>query len=329
LDLVGHLKDERTLRCAREAILACRKAAATLILVDHSDNVPPGITSLVTRIDLSPPRPEEIESIIRSTLRELNDEQRISISISRKGLDTIIRNLAGLTRIQVRQIVLDAVCDDKRFDESDLQYILVAKRRMMGDGLLEFVEAPTDLDQIGGLARLKTWLAQRERALSPEAQQFGLVAPRGLLLLGVQGAGKSLAAKAVATAWGRPLLRLDPGTLYDRYIGESEKRLRNSLKQAEMIAPVVLWIDEIEKGFAGAASQSVDGGLSKRMFGTLLTWMQEHRAPVFLIATANDVEALPPELLRKGRFDEIFCRSPADGSAKADLCHPPQKAWPG
>src|SRR5207248_11293480 len=121
-----------------------------------------------------------------------------------------------------------------------------------------------------------------------------------------QGAGKSLAAKAVATAWRRPLLRLDSGALYDRYIGESERRLREALRQAERMAPVVLWIDEIEKGFASAASLSSDGGLSKPMFGTLLTWMQEHAAPVFLIATANDIEALPPEMLRKGRFDEIF-----------------------
>ena len=125
-------------------------------------------------------------------------------------------------------------------------------------------------------------------------------------MLGVQGAGKSLCAKAIATAWQRPLLRMDVGALYDRYVGESERRLRDSLGQAEAMAPIVLWIDEIEKAFASAASQSTDGGLSKRMFGTLLTWMQEHTAPVFLVATANDIEALPPELLRKGRFDEIF-----------------------
>src|SRR3954468_5657057 len=125
-------------------------------------------------------------------------------------------------------------------------------------------------------------------------------------MLGVQGAGKSLAAKAVATAWQRPLLRMDVGSLYDKYIGQSERQLREALRQAEMMSPIVLWIDEIEKGFASAASESTDGGLSKRMFGSLLTWMQEHTAPVFLIATANDIEALPPELLRKGRFDEIF-----------------------
>jgi SpoVK/Ycf46/Vps4 family AAA+-type ATPase len=125
-------------------------------------------------------------------------------------------------------------------------------------------------------------------------------------MLGVQGGGKSLSAKAVASSWQRPLLRMDVGALYDKYIGESESRLRDALRQAEMMSPIILWIDEIEKAFASAASQSTDGGLSKRMFGTLLTWMQEHDSPVFLIATANDIEALPPELLRKGRFDEIF-----------------------
>lgn len=152
----------------------------------------------------------------------------------------------------------------------------------------------------------KRWLAQRQTAISAEAIRFGISSPRGVLMLGVQGAGKSLSAKAVATAWGRPLMRLDPGVLYDRYIGESERRLRDALKQAEAMAPIVLWIDEIEKGFASAASVSTDGGLSKRMLGTLLTWLQEHKAAVFTIATANDIAALPPELLRKGRFDEIF-----------------------
>ncbi len=142
--------------------------------------------------------------------------------------------------------------------------------------------------------------------MAGEAREFGIEPPRGVLLLGVQGAGKSLCAKAVAAAWGTPLFRLDPSALYDRYIGESERRLRETLIQAEQMAPIILWIDEIEKGFASAAGQSTDGGLSRRMFGTLLTWMQDHRSPVFLIATANDIEALPPELLRKGRFDEIF-----------------------
>src|SRR6185295_15551262 len=186
-------------------------------------------------------------------------------------------------------------------------------------GLLEYIESPTDLSEIGGLEKLKAWLCQRQDALSDEAEAFGIPPPRGVLMLGVQGAGKSLSAKAVATAWQRPLLRMDPGVLFDRFIGESERRLRDALKQAEMMAPVILWIDEIEKGFASAASQSVDGGLSKRMFGTLLTWMQEHKAPVFLIATANDIEALPPELLRKGRFDDIFFIDLPNLEARAEI----------
>jgi SpoVK/Ycf46/Vps4 family AAA+-type ATPase len=190
---------------------------------------------------------------------------------------------------------------------SDLNAVLARKRQLVSDGgALEYVESPATIDDVGGLVHLKSWLAARERSFGDDAASFGLTPPRGVLLLGVQGAGKSLCAKAIATAWGRPLLRLDPGTLYDRYVGESERRLRDALRQAEAMAPIVLWIDEIEKGFASAAAQSTDGGLSQRMFGTLLTWMQDHAAPVFLVATANNIDALPPELLRKGRFDEIF-----------------------
>jgi SpoVK/Ycf46/Vps4 family AAA+-type ATPase len=219
----------------------------------------------------------------------------------------MVRNLRGLTRRQAEQIIIDIVADDQRLDSDDVNTIMAHKRRRLHhDGVLEYVEAPVDLSEIGGLKSLKNWLEQRKHSLSDEADKFGLSAPRGVLLLGVQGAGKSLSDKAIASAWQRPLLRLDPGALYDRFIGESERRLRSALHQAEMMSPIVLWIDEIEKGFASAASRSVDGGLSQRMFGSLLTWMQEHAAPVFLIATANDIEALPPELLRKGRFDEIF-----------------------
>jgi len=156
------------------------------------------------------------------------------------------------------------------------------------------------------MRNLKRWLKQRKDVFSAAARAFGITPPKGVLMLGVQGAGKSLCAKAIATAWQQPLLRMDPATLYASFIGESERNLREALRQTEMMSPVVLWIDEIEKAFASAASRSADGGLSQRMFGTLLTWLQEHQAPVFCVATANDIEALPPELLRKGRFDEIF-----------------------
>jgi AAA+ superfamily predicted ATPase len=307
LDLAGHLGDERTLRALRDVVHKFRALGSRLMLIDHEDQLPDVIAAEAVRFDISLPDEAELERLIRNTLRSIRERSHIEARLSRKDLQTIIRNLRGLTRRQAQQIIIDAATEDQRFDSSDINTVLAHKRRRLAhDDVLEYVEAPVDLDQIGGLNQLKCWLAARHDALSDEAREFGLTAPRGILLLGVQGAGKSLSAKAIATAWGRPLLRLDPGALYDRYIGESERRLRQALKQAEMMSPIVLWIDEIEKGFASAASHSVDGGLSQRMFGRLLTWMQEHEAPVFLVATANDIDALPPELLRKGRFDEIF-----------------------
>ncbi len=307
LDLAGHLRDTRTLRLLRDLIHRFRQLSSHLVMIDHRDELPAVVAAEATRFEISLPDENELELIIRDTLRRMHREQRIEVDISRKGLRTIIRNLRGLTRRQAEQIIIEAVIEDRRFDASDINTVLAGKRRALhAGGLLEYVEAPVDLSEIGGLRRLKNWLKQRRDAMSAEAARFGLGAPRGVLMLGVQGAGKSLCAKAIATAWHRPLLRMDVGALYDRYVGESERRLRDALQQAEMMAPIILWIDEIEKAFASAASRSTDGGLSQRMFGSLLTWMQEHEAPVFLVATANDIEALPPELLRKGRFDEIF-----------------------
>lgn len=308
LDVACHLSDDRTLRALRETIAAFRERGSSLILIDHDDKLPPIVAAEATRTELSLPSAAELEKIIRTTLRRLGRENKvIEAKLSKRDLQTILRNLSGLTRRQAEQIIIDIVSEDRKLDADDINAILAHKRqRLHYDGVLEYVEAPVDLKEIGGLKSLKGWLEHRRNSLSDEAVEFGLQPPRGVLLLGVQGAGKSMSAKAVATAWQRPLLRLDPGALYDRYIGESERRLRDALRQAEMMAPIVLWIDEIEKGFASAASRSVDGGLSQRMFGSLLTWMQAHTAPVFLIATANDIDALPPELLRKGRFDEIF-----------------------
>lgn len=307
IDLVGHLGDERTLRALRDVIHRFRDTERCLVLLDHRAGLPEVITAGVTTLELSLPGEKDLEQIIRRTLRRLHRESPVHAKLKRKDLDTIIRNLRGLNRTQAEQIITDCVTEDRTLDATDINKVLAYKRkRLHQDGVLEYVEAPVDLSTIGGLANLKRWLKQRENIFSEQAAEFGLESPRGVLMLGVQGAGKSLCAKAIATAWQRPLLRLDPGVLYDRYVGESERRLRSALRQAELMAPIILWIDEIEKGFASAASQSTDGGLSQRMFGTLLTWMQEHEAPVFLIATANNIDALPPELLRKGRFDEIF-----------------------
>jgi ATP-dependent 26S proteasome regulatory subunit len=308
LDLPGHLKDERTLRVLREAIDQMERIGGMLVLIHTNGELPPAISSVATVFDISFPDKTELEKILRDTVREIAAGRQIQVNLSKQGLSSIVRNLQGLNRRQAKRVLIDAICDDCRLDESDVNKVLVGKRQALaGAGILQYVESPVDLNEVGGLARLKEWVLQRKPAMeSDDAIQFGLTPPRGLLMLGVQGAGKSLAAKAVATAGQLPLLRMDVGSLYDQYVGQSEKRLRDALRQAEMMSPVVLWIDEIEKAFASAASESTDGGLSRRMFGALLTWMQERTAPVFLIATANDIDALPPELLRKGRFDEIF-----------------------
>ncbi len=318
LDISQHLLDEKIiLRAWRELYHACcmdnpSGSGTAIVMIDHHDAAPPIVRTLAATVEVPLPSEEQIESIVRTTLRSIARDLQTSgrtlkADVSKADAATLMRNLRGLTAGQIRRIVREVTLTDREFSSEDLPAIMVAKRKLLqNDGVLEPVESPASLDSIGGMNVLKRWLKQREVTFGDEAKDLGLLPPRGVLLLGVQGAGKSLCAKAIATAWGRPLMRLDAGALYDRYIGESEKRLRNALQQAEMMAPVVLWIDEIEKAFAGAASTSTDGGLSRRMFGTLLTWMQEHREPVFLAATANDIEALPPELLRKGRFDEIF-----------------------
>lgn len=312
LDLADHLAEPIAARALREVIEAFEsrlgtRDAAHVAMIDHRDDVPAPIAAASTLIRPALPDDAEIEAIIRRTIREMHREAPIETPVTPAVFRAFVENLRGLSRRQVRQLVAAAVGNDRRLTAEDLDSILRAKRDLLsGLGVLAPVDTPASLEDIGGLSRLKQWVTHRARAFTPEAVAAGLSAPRGVLLLGVQGSGKSLAAKAIATAWRRPLLRLDPGALYDRFVGESERRLRDALHQAEAMAPAVLWIDEIEKGFASAASRSVDGGLSQRMFGALLTWMQERTASVFVVATANDIDALPPELLRKGRFDEIF-----------------------
>lgn len=325
-DLAEQLKDTVNLRAFRDLLEVFRSgqvgsgitgatgvvSRSAVLMVDHESDVPPVIGASSALYEVRGPDDEEIRAIVKSVVRSIASDGKGRIELRLKGgeeafLEALVQNLRGLTRRQMRQLVAEIVATDRVLSDDDLAMVQRGKRQMLrGAGVLEFVEAPTSMDQIGGLAKLKQWLGHRERSFSAAARAAGLVPPRGVLLLGVQGAGKSLAAKAIATAWKRPLMRLDPGALFDKYIGETERKLRDALGQAEAMSPVVLWIDEIEKGFASAAAESTDGGVGRRMFGTLLTWMQEHRAPVFLVATANDIGALPPELLRKGRFDEIF-----------------------
>ncbi|MFI4883316.1 MAG: AAA family ATPase, partial [Phycisphaerales bacterium JB064] len=297
LDLGHHVQDVKVARALREALFRANDQAQLFVLIDHERITEPVLRQYSAEFEIHPPDVEEIERLVRTQLRAHHRHSPIEVDVKRSEWEAMIRNLRGLTRRQIRNIVAEVVRDDHRFDSNDLPRIIARKREYVrADGLLEFIDAPIALEDIGGLKTLKKWLSTRLLTTEAEADEHGLDAPRGVLMLGVQGAGKSLCAKAISAAWKRPLLRLDATALYDRYVGESESRLRSALRQAELMAPIILWIDEIEKGFAAMGSTSGDGGLSRRMFGSLLTWMQEHREPVFMVATANDIESLPPEL---------------------------------
>ena len=232
-------------------------------------------------------------------------------------LDVVVQTLRGLTSEEVIRVLSEVIYEDYVLDQSDLPRLVEAKRtRLAATGCLESIVVDVSPDEIGGLRSLKRWLNQRHNGFSGKGQGFGLEPPRGILLLGVQGCGKSLCAKVVASAWRMPLVRMDPGALYQKFVGETEARLREALEQAEAMAPVVFWIDEIEKAFASASADSADGGLSQRMFGTLLSWMQDHRHPIFLIATANDIERAAAGTDAEGPLRRnLFRRSARTGAA--------------
>ena len=279
-----------------------------LILLDE-DALHPRIRRLGVPWRPGLPDTDELESIVRRTYQQMQRSvsSDVSASLKKSEFSQLVLNLRGLTRTEAQRVVESVILDDHSLCSNDLQRVIDAKRRLLESaGSLESMTIDFDINEVGGLNGLKSWLEERRGGFTEKARDFGIQPPRGVLMLGVPGCGKSLCAKAVAADWKMPLLRLDPGVLYQKYVGESENQLRLAIQQAEAMAPVVLWIDEIEKAFASASSSSADGGLSQRMFGTLLSWMQDHREPIFIVATANDISALPPELMRKGRFDEVF-----------------------
>ncbi len=308
MDLCSHLAREPLLvRGLREFVQSRRSAQQTIVLIDTDTTLPDSLTRWATPVVFPMPDEEEIESILRATFQDLGRFSKLESGLKRSDLQQVVSIMRGLTANQVRLAVARALMDDNRIDAADIPRFLDIKQEMIREGgLLEYVDASLRFDDLAGLANLKRWLDLRQLGMSPRGREAGLPPPRGILLLGVQGCGKSAACKAVASAWQLPLLRLDPGRFYDRFVGESERNMRKAIRQAEAMSPCVLWIDEIEKAFASAGAESADGGLSKRMFGSLLHWLQEHRSPIFCVATANDISALPPELVRKGRFDEIF-----------------------
>jgi hypothetical protein len=302
------LQDPTVVRALRELAHALKSTYTTVVLLSPTLVIPPEIEKEVSVVDVPLPTYRDLLQLLKEIVGVVRQGNRARVELSKDDADQLIKAAQGLTLAEAENAFAKAIAHDGRLSKDDVPRVLEEKRQVIRkSGLLEYFPTEEQLGNVGGLDLLKGWLARRGGAFSEAARRFGLPEPKGLLLLGVQGCGKSLTAKAIAAQWRLPLLRLDMGRIFSGLIGSSEENLRRAIQVAESVAPVVLWIDEIEKGLAGVQSSGFsDSGVTARVAGTLLTWLQEKTAPVFVVATSNRIEQLPPELLRKGRFDDIF-----------------------
>jgi len=303
-DLHPFIDSPATTRWLRDAIASFKGTDKIIVVMSPVQQVPIELEKEVVVLDYPLPDLAELDQVLTKQL-ERTKQGRLDNTVREK----LLRATLGLTRDEAEKVYRKVYVTAQRFSESEVDVVLSEKKQLIRrNGILEFLEEDETLDNIGGLEELKRWLRLRSEAFTKKARDYGLPQPKGMLILGVPGCGKSLTAKTTSRLWGLPLLRLDMGRIYDgSTVGRSEANLRNALKTAESISPAILFIDELDKAFSGSAGSSdSDGGTSSRIFGSFLTWMQEKESPVFVMATANRVERLPGEFLRKGRFDEIF-----------------------
>jgi SpoVK/Ycf46/Vps4 family AAA+-type ATPase len=293
------------IRRLRDITNELKESRKTLVILSPILRFPSDLEKDITVLDYSLPTLEELELSLDRVVRSAREIASVQMKMTAEQRERVLNAARGLTCLEAENVFAKSLVMGRKLD---LNIIIAEKEQIISRSkVLEYYESVEGFDNVGGLGLVKQWLRKRGRAFTEKARRFGLPEPKGLLLLGVQGAGKSLLAKAVASQWQLPLLRLDLGRVFSELVGSSEQNIRSALRLAENVAPCVLWLDEIEKGLAGATgSGSADAGTSARVFGSLLTWMQEKTSPVFVIGTANDISALPPEVLRKGRFDEIF-----------------------
>ena len=305
-DFHPFLKEPAVVRRLRDASSELRRTKKSLIVLSPVTKLPPELEkSVAAVVDWELPSRAEIEACARKLLSQAPPATQQMIEADPTFMERVVEAALGLTLVEVENVYAKSMVRTHTFD---LETILEEKKQIIRkSGILEYYEHREELGDVGGMDTLKDWLVKRRHAFGTRARDFGLPLPKGILLIGVPGTGKSLTAKAVGALWQMPLLRLDVGKIFAGLVGSSEENIRNVIKTAEAIAPAVLWIDELEKGFSGTGSSGqTDGGTTSRVFGSFITWLQEKTTPVFVIATANNVHQLPPELLRKGRFDEIF-----------------------
>ena len=303
LDFHPYLHDPTIVRLLKDIAQDYDRCARTIVLISYGTEIPQELEHLTARFAITLPDRDERRQLVEEVARQwMRSNPRQAVKIDPHALDLLVENMSGLSAVDTQRLARKAICDHGAIELSDVPLVMHAKYELLNrTGVLRYEHDTAQLADVGGLANFKDWLQKRRPAFDGSAPE--LDAPKGVLLLGVQGCGKSLAARASAGIFNIPLLRLDCAALFDKYVGESERNLRESLASADVLAPCVLWVDEIEKGFAAGDS---DGGATRRVLGAFLTWLAEKTSRVFVVATANDITALPPELIRKGRFDEIF-----------------------
>jgi SpoVK/Ycf46/Vps4 family AAA+-type ATPase len=296
------------IRRLKDIALHLRNSRKTIVLISAVMEIPAELDKEITVINFPPPAKEDLAALLDKAVEDLRESQHVQIELNGEGRDRLLQAALGLTLGEAENVFAKIIVKNQSLSADHVNEVFAEKQQIIRkSGLLEYYAAEEDFRSVGGLGVLKDWLNKRAVAFTAEAHAFGLPPPKGVLLLGVQGCGKSLCAKAVSRLWQLPLLRFDMGRMFGSLVGSSEENVRRAIAVAESIAPAVLWVDEIDKAFTGSQSSGVaDGGTTARVFGTFLTWLSEKSAPVFVVATANDVSQLPPELLRKGRLDEIF-----------------------
>lgn len=308
-DFHRHMDDPVVVRRLRDVGQKFSTNRRTLIITAPSIEVPPELASLVEYVELPLPDLQRLRQIIDETSVRMGKTRTLKRGLDAAGMNAVTDSLRGLTEEEAERALSQAIVTRYGLTPEIVTDVLQAKKELLRrSGMLEFVDCSENMQGVGGLENLKSWLAQRRGAWETSASDFGLDPAKGVIILGVQGCGKSLCTQAVAGEWNLPLVKFDSAAIFDKYIGETEKRIQKVFKVAEGLAPCVLWIDELEKVFAGSGpdSASVDAGVSSRILAAFLSWMQDRKASVFVAATCNNVTALPPELIRKGRFDELF-----------------------
>ncbi len=304
-DYHPYMNEPVVVRRLRDVAHSLKTSMKNVIFVSPVLKVPAELEKEISVIDFSLPTKEEIEAIVKDIAQSIGNAEGLEISRTPELFQKVTEAALGLTAEEAENVFAKSLVQAGDFD---LRIILSEKEQIIRkSGVLEYCHVNEDMKGVGGLDELKKWLDKRGKAFTARAREFGLPEPRGILLLGIPGCGKSLTAKAISSMWQLPLLKLDVGKVFSSLVGSSEENVRRAIQTAESIAPSILWLDEMEKGFSGLGSSGqTDGGTAARVFGTFLTWMQEKKTPVFVVATCNNVAQLPPELLRKGRFDEIF-----------------------